>query len=122
MRLIELKQKIYRGWRTLHQVNDAYCPRSSCIQDEAFNRETRSYGDLRFKQTWEQAYSVIKAKLLFDSNDDNQFLIEFHLIRAPQNEGWKYLVNQVVEQFIAIPEGFDCLLNGFEQISRYGSG
>jgi hypothetical protein len=118
----ELKDKVYSCWDTLHHVNCAVCVSSSPTEDEAFKAEIRHYGNLRYRDTWTSAYAVLKAKLLFDANDDNQFLIEFHLIRAPKNEGWSDLVPQVIEQFIAIDGGLDCLLNGFEQIYRYGAG
>jgi hypothetical protein len=122
IKLNELKDKVYRCWYALHRVNLALCQSSTPTQDEAFKSEIRHYGSLRYRDTWAAAYAVLKAKFLFDVNDDNQFLIEFHLIRSPKNEGWSDLIPLVIEQFIAIDGGLDCLLNGLEQIYRYGTG
>jgi hypothetical protein len=122
MKLNKLKDEVYSCWDTLHHVNRAVCVLSTPTEDEVFKAEIRHYGSLRCRDTWATAFAVLTAKFLFDANDDNQFLIEFHLIRAPKNEGWSDLVPQVIEQFIAIDGGLDCLLNGFEQIYHYGTG
>ena len=122
MQVAELKQKVYSRWCGLYTYNKAHFVKSSPTEDQTFKQEMRSFGDLRRRLTWEKAFSALEAKSLWDFNDDNQFLIEFYLVAVPKKEGWIYLVPQVVEQFIAIPGGLDCLLNGFEQIRNEGCG
>lgn len=121
MKLTALKAKTYETWQTLHTVAEAFAQVSTPQYDQVFKQEVRSYGDLRYKATWERAFTSLLAKLLYDYNDDNRTLILLHFLAYPQAEGHSYLRPLLLEQFLMFPYGFDCLMKGLQAIAQYGT-
>lgn len=112
MKLAELKQKVYSAWECLSDFNDAL------IQPENFWQEVRAFGDLRCKSTWQKAYCSFWARNIFDSNSDNRSLITVFFNYTPTQWDWE-LRHEILDQFLAIPGGWDCIINGLEQIFNY---
>ncbi len=112
MRLSELKERVYEAWEALSTYN------SALVQPENFNKEVRAFGDLRFRATWQKAYAAFVARNIFDSNSDNRTLITVQLYFSPSRWDWE-LRQEILDQFLAIPEGLDCIINGLEQIFSY---
>ncbi|HAX86552.1 MAG TPA: hypothetical protein DCY91_09825 [Cyanobacteria bacterium UBA11370] len=109
MKLSILKQKVYHAWECLSTYN------SALVQSENFKSDVRYYGDLRRKKTWEKALVAFIAQNMFDSNLDNYNLILWQFNFTPDR--WDYeFRNQILEEFLALPGGLDCLVNGLEQI------
>jgi hypothetical protein len=114
MRLDELKERVYSAWEALSTYN------SALVQPENFKKEVSAFGDLRFKATWQKAYAAFLARNIFDSNSDNRTLITVQLYFSPSRWDWE-LRQEILDQFLAIPEGVDCIINGLEQIFSYPS-
>ncbi|MGB7442250.1 MAG: hypothetical protein WA919_14380 [Coleofasciculaceae cyanobacterium] len=112
MKLEELKERVYEAWEALSTYN------SALVQPENFLKDVRGFGDLRFKATWLQAYAAFVARNIFDSNSDNRTLITVQLYFSPSRWDWQ-LRQKILEQFLAIPEGWDCIINGLEQVFSY---
>jgi hypothetical protein len=112
MKLAELKQHTYDAWESLSSYNNAL------VQPENFKPEVRAFGDLRRKMTWQKAYAAFVARNIFDANTDNRSLITVQLHYTPERWDWD-LRDQILDQFLAIPGGMDCIINGLEQILRY---
>jgi hypothetical protein len=112
VKLDELKQKVYSAWECLSDFNDAL------IQPENFLQEVRAFGDLRRKSTWQKAYCSFWARNIFDSNSDNRSLITVFFNYTPAQWDWE-LRHEIIDQFLAIPGGADCIINGLEQIFNY---
>lgn len=112
MRLDELKQRVYSAWEALSTYN------SALVQPENFKPEVRAFGDLRFKATWQKAYAAFVARNIFDSNSDNRTLVTVQLYFSRSRWDWE-LRQEIFDQFLAIPEGWDCIINGLEQIFSY---
>lgn len=112
MKLAELKQHVYNAWESLSRYNGAL------VQPENFKPEVRAYGDLRYKVTWQKAYAAFVARNIFDANTDNRSLITEQFNYTPERWDWE-LRYQILEQFLAIPGGLDCIINGLEQIFGY---
>jgi hypothetical protein len=109
MNLKQLKSYVYEAWVRLHSFNGAV------VQPENFKSEVRRYGDLRKKSTWEKAVAAFRAQNFFDSNLDNYNLIIWQFHFYP--ERWDYeFRHQILEEFITIPQGLQCIVNGLEQI------
>lgn len=109
MKLSIIKQKVYHAWECLSTYN------SALVQSENFKSDVRYYGDLRRKKTWEKALVAFIAQNMFDSNLDNYNLILWQFNFTPDR--WDYeFRNQILEEFLALPGGLDCLVNGLEQI------
>jgi hypothetical protein len=120
-KLYELKTKTYECWLSLLEVNQAFhisCEKPS--EDKVFKKEMRFYGDLRRKDTWEKAYAAVMARFLWSVNDDNKFLIEFYLIQQSKEEGWRYLLPRVVEEYMMLPGGAESLAQGLSEFGYYG--
>ena len=114
MRLDELKERVYEAWEALSTYN------SALVQPENFKKEVSAFGDLRFKATWQKAYAAFVARNIFDSNSDNRTLVTVQLYFSPLRWDWE-LRQEILDQFLAIPEGVDCIINGLEQIFSYPS-
>ncbi|MCP2728440.1 hypothetical protein [Limnofasciculus baicalensis] len=112
MKLKDLKKRVYRVWECLSDFNDAL------IQPENFKSEVRYFGDLRRQSTWQKAYCSFWARNIFDSNTDNRSLIDLLLNYTPDEWDWE-LRQEILDEFLAIPGGLDCIINGLEQILQY---
>ena len=112
MHLKELKERVYRSWECLSDFNDAL------IQPENFKSEVRSFGDLRYKSTWQKAYCSFWARNIFDSNSDNRSLITIFFNYTPDEWDWE-LRHEILDQFLTLPGGLDCIINGLEPILKY---
>lgn len=112
MKLSELKQETYEAWERLSSYH------SALVQPEHFKPDVKVYGDLRYKATWQKAYAAFVARNIFDANTDNRSLITIQLHYTPERWDWD-LRHQILDQFLAIPGGLDCIINGLEQILRY---
>lgn len=114
MNIKQLKTYVYEAWVRLHTFNGAV------VQPENFKSEVRRYGDLRKKSTWKKAVAAFRAQNFFDSNLDNYNLIIWHL-SFPNNE-WDYEFRyQIMEEFLMLPGGLECVINGLEQIFQYNN-
>jgi hypothetical protein len=112
VKLSELKQRVYSAWECLSDFNDAL------IQQENFLQEVRAFGDLRRKLTWQKAYCSFWARNIFDSNSDNRSLITVFFNYTPAQWDWE-LRHEIIDQFLTISGGLDCIINGLEQIFNY---
>lgn len=121
LKLYSLKVITYDCWLSLLEVNQtshSRCEKPS--QDQVFKKEMRFYGDLRRKITWEKAYPAVKSQVLWSVSDDSKLLIEVSLIQQSKKEGWRYLLPQVVEEYMMLPGGADSLAQGLSQFNYYG--
>ena len=112
MKLSELKPKVESAWECLSDFNNAL------IGPENFLLEVRAFGDLRRKSTWQKAYCSFWARNIFDSNSDNRSLITVFFNYTPAQWDWE-LRHEIIDQFLAILGGWDCIINGLEQIFNY---
>jgi len=120
-KLYELKSRTYECWLSLLEVNQAVHVRfDKPSQDKNFKQEMRYYGDLRRKETWEKAYAAVMARFFWTVNDDNKFLIEFYLIKQSREEGWRYLLPRVIEEYMMLPGGAESLAQGLSDFGYYG--
>jgi hypothetical protein len=85
------------------------------IQPENFKQEIRTYGDLRYKATWQKAFAVLEARNIWEANSYNKDLITTQFHYDPSRWDWE-LRYEVIDQFLAIPGARDCLIDGLEQI------
>ncbi len=112
IKLAELKQQVYNAWESLSIYNVAL------VQPENFKPDVRAYGDLRYKVTWQKAYAAFVARNIFDANTDNRSLITEQFNYTPERWDWE-LRYQILDQFLAISGGLDCIINGLKQIFDY---
>lgn len=111
MKLSELKQEVYGCWECLSDFNNAL------IQPENFKPEVRSFGDLRYKKTWQKAYAAFFAKLNWDSGITNHTAIVHVFNFTP--ERWDYnLREEIIEQYLSIPGALEFIIEGLEEIYR----
>lgn len=116
MDLTALQTKTRHLWQEFHKLNECYVP-----EEEAFLAEIQHYGDPQQPQTWNTAWTSLYAKFLADGClDDSQFLIEFYLVQAANQEGWWDLMPQLLEKLAEIPNALKTLLRGFTKIYQYG--
>jgi hypothetical protein len=117
-----LQQKTYDLWVSLHRILDDPVMYHDPT-DPVFLREMSRYGDLALAQTWETAFSSLKATLLATyCLDDGSFLIEFYLIQSSQREGWSHLLPAVLRQLLTVPDALSLLADGWREIDEYGCG
>jgi hypothetical protein len=109
LKLQNLKQHTLESWKDLSTFNGAV------IQLENFKPDVQKFGDMRKKATWQKAYAAFVARNIFDSNSDNRTLITIQL--NFEETRWDYeLRNEILDQFLVIPEAMECIRNGLEQI------
>lgn len=115
MRISELKQQVYEEWHRRHWYNQAVCTPTVPACDEAFKREIRTYGDLRFKSTWVRALASFSALNSYEACLDACNLILYDFNFTPDR--WDYeFRHQVVEEFLMLPGSLDLIKLGLEQL------
>jgi hypothetical protein len=110
LKLADLKHRVYQCWENLSSFNGAL------VQPEQFKADVRKqFGDLRRKQTWINAYCQYTARNSLDVCLDAWTLIRYDFNFTP--ERWDYeLRHQILDAFLAIPEGAELLKTGLEQL------
>jgi hypothetical protein len=117
-----LRNKTYDLWREFHKLNEVYFQENEKPENNgAFMAEIQSYGELDRIETWQTAYASLKAKFLADGClEDGQYLIEFYLLYASRQWGWRDLLPLVVAQLEMIPEAVEAIADGLRTIGAYG--
>lgn len=120
MKLKQLKEQVYSSWQYLHLVDGVYVDRAGTpTTNAAFKAEIRTYGDLRKKVTWEKAFASLQAKFLYNTNGDSAQMVRLNFIKAPKEKGYYELLPQLVEQFMMMPDGLECLIDGVKELASY---
>jgi len=110
-----LKEKSYFLWCYLTDV-EAQFGAVFAEQYARFKQAIRSqFGDLRYRVTWERAWSSLTADHLWENLDDNRFLIQLFTEFAPQ-EGWDHLIAFILDRLLQNGEALDCIKRGLERI------
>ena len=109
MKLHTLKTETYESWKRLSAYN------SAIVQPEHFKPEVRSFGDLRCKSTWENAYCAFTARNISDSCLDAYELITIQFNYSPEAADY-VLRHQIFEAFLALPHGLELIKAGLEQL------
>lgn len=111
MKLAQLKQEVYECWEDLSRF------RNALIQPENFRAEMRTFGDLRYKRTWQKAYAAFYAKNAWDSGITPHTAVAYVFNFTP--ERWDYELRQeIIEQYISIPGALEFIIEGLEEIYR----
>lgn len=111
MKLGELKERVYEVWQDLITFNGAL------VQPENFKPEVRTFGDLRYKKTWQKAYASFAARSTWDSGITENTTICYVFNFTPKR--WDYeLRHQILGEYLAIPGAREFIIRGLEQIYR----
>ncbi|NJN31442.1 MAG: hypothetical protein HC824_14210 [Synechococcales cyanobacterium RM1_1_8] len=109
MKLPDLKQHVQDAWQDLAEFNGAV------LQERNFKPEIRSFGDLRYKTTWQKAYASFAARSAWFGGITEHTAICHVLNFIPDR--WDYdLRHLILDEFLALPGAQDFLIRGLEQI------
>lgn len=111
-----LKKRTYRTWKSLYQAHDINGADSTPTTDEAFKQAIRQFGDLRKRNTWENAWCALYAQLITEASEDNVRLIRRTFTTSAQSEGWAHLMPRVLDNFLENENAQECIKNGLERI------
>lgn len=121
MKLAALKEQTYQTWLIDYLIDDPETPVQTATTDLAFKSVIRDrFGDLRRKSTWEAAFASIMAKSMYEHFDERHFLIEHNFIEFPQQYGYSEYVPQILEQFLQIKGGMECIVSGLQSALQHG--
>jgi len=121
MKLAALKEKTYRTWLLDFLIEDPETPIQTACTDLAFKSVIRDrFGDLRRRSTWETAFVSLKAQSMYNNNSHSQYLVELSFISAPVKEGYAEYVPQILEQFLKLEGGMDCIVTGLQYALKNG--
>lgn len=110
MKLPELKRRTRQVWEALNTWKDGVV-----LQPENFDKEVKSIGDRRYKQTWIKALARFKAAQLHRSCLDAWTLITISFNYHPDRWDYEYRY-EIVDEFLLYPEGLELIRAGLEQI------
>ncbi|PSB31504.1 hypothetical protein C7B82_07400 [Stenomitos frigidus ULC18] len=121
MKLAALKERTYQTWLIDYLIDDPETPVQTATTDLAFKSVIRDrFGDLRRKATWEAAFATIEAKSMYDHFDERHFLIEHNFIEFPEQYGYNEYVPQILEQFLQLKGGMECIVSGLQSVLKNG--
>ena len=123
MKLAALKEKTYRTWLIDFLIEDPDTPIQTACTDLAFKSVIRDrFGDLRRRSTWETAFVSLKAQSMYNNNSHSQYLVELDFCTWPQKEGYSEYLPQILEQFLRLEGGMDCIVTGLQYALKNGLG
>jgi hypothetical protein len=115
LKLDELKKLTWDYWHFYIDANDV------TSQPSDFKSEIRKdYGDLRRKSTWVKAAARFVAASISLAASDSVMLITDDLNFAPDTPEYE-IRYEVLDAFLEIPDMFEAIKIGFEQIFASGS-
>ena len=84
MKLPEIKKKVRNIWNTLNEWDGVV------LQPEQFDREIKTFGDRRYKETWVNALCRYKAMLAIEGCLDSWMLLTSTFDFQPDHWDYEY--------------------------------
>lgn len=110
MKLPELKQRTKRAWEAVNTWKGGVV-----IQPENFDKEMRSLGDRRRKDTWVKGLCKFKAMLAYKSCLDAWALLTITFNFRPDRWDYEYR-HQILDEFLMYPDGLEIIKSGLEDL------
>lgn len=109
------KHKVISAWNDYYKlISEA--SGTITLPSRSFEEEVKEAGGL------DNLYAQITAKSIAASAlEDPQFLIEFYLIYASAQWGWRELLPEVIRLLVEFPKAKAAIERGLEKICKYGS-
>lgn len=109
MKLNELKKASYRAWAFMQELEEIV------VQPENFRQETRQYGDLRRRTTWEKIYAAFQAAVIANPVLEDSGMIQVYFCHPTSPELVQYN-DLVLEEFLKYPTALERIKEGLEQL------
>ena len=109
MKLPEIKKKVRNIWNTLNEWDGVV------LQPEQFDREMRTFGDRRYKETWVKALCKFKAMLAIEGCLDSWMLLTSTFDFQPDHWDYEYR-HRIFDEFLMYPEAVEIIKTGLEDI------
>ena len=109
MKLPEIKKKVRSIWNTLNEWDGAV------LQPEQFDREMKTFGDRRYKETWVKALCRYKAMLAIEGCLDSWVLLTSTFDFQPDHWDYEYR-HRIFDEFLMYPEAVEIIKTGLEDI------
>lgn len=106
----ELKKRVRHFWEVLNTYRGAMT-----ASEKAYIAEIKSYGDRRYKKTWEAVFVRLEAKLSYEACLDSYSLILYDFNFTPDHRDYEYR-HQIFDEFLMYPDALDFIKQGLEQI------
>ncbi|MEM9809366.1 MAG: hypothetical protein AAF959_29300 [Cyanobacteria bacterium P01_D01_bin.56] len=109
MKLPEIKKKVRNIWNTLNEWDGVV------LQPEQFDREIKTFGDRRYKETWVNALCRYKAMLAIEGCLDSWMLLTSTFDFQPDHWDYEYR-HRIFDEFLMYPEAVEIIKTGLEDI------
>ena len=110
MKLQLLKKMVRRRWESLHSFQGKLL-----ATEAAYVSDIKSFGDRRYKATWEAAYCRLRAQNIYEGTLDSYAFITHAFNAQPEDRDYEYR-DRIFEEFLLYPDGLDLIKQGLEQI------
>ncbi len=109
MKLPELKKKVRYIWDSLNKWHGVV------LQPENFDKEMKTFGDRRYKETWVKALCKFKAMLAIEGCLDSWMLLTSTFDFQPDHWDYEYR-HRIFDEFLMYPEALEIIKTGLEDI------
>lgn len=110
MKLQELKRRVKQSWTTLNIWKDGVV-----LQPENFDKDTKRFGDRRYKKTWAKALAYFEAVNAYEGCLDAYMLILHDFNFTADRWDYEYR-HEILDAFLMYPDGLEIIKQGLEQL------
>ncbi|MEM9485298.1 MAG: hypothetical protein AAGA83_16625 [Cyanobacteria bacterium P01_F01_bin.116] len=109
MKLPELKKKVRSTWNYVNEWHGVV------LQPENFDKEMKTFGDRRYKDTWVKALCKFEAMLAMEGCLDSWALLTITFNFQPDDWDYEYR-HGIFDEFLKYPEAMEIIKTGLEDI------